>query len=233
MNLLLASLPTQEQRRLSRRLERVVLHADEHLHELGQPVEYVHFPKKGCLISVIKNLGDDRSFDAGPVGYEGFIGLEPSLGIGAAQFTAIVRNSGSAHRMKARALQAAIRSNGKLRRVLQRYAQYLLLLTSQIAGCNMFHSLERHFCSWLLVIHDRIEGDQVEITHAAFANMLGVRRVGITQAAQKLKQTGLIGYRWGKLTILDRQRLEDQACVCYREVTEAYQRLLDPAWPYR
>jgi Mn-dependent DtxR family transcriptional regulator len=83
------------------------------------------------------------------------------------------------------------------------------------------------------VIHDRIQADQLGITHATFAKMLGVRRVGITQAAQKLMHAGLIRYRWGKLTILDRQGLEGHACVCYQQVTEAYQRLLDPAWPYR
>src|SRR5207245_2017601 len=162
INLLLASLPTQELRRLLRRAERVTLQADERLYDSGQPIEYVHFPKKGCLISVIKNLDDGRSFDAGAVGYEGFVGVEPFLGVEVAQFTAMVRNGAGALRMKTQALRAAIRTGGKLSRVLQHYTQYLFLLTSQIAACNSFHSLEKHFCSWLLVINDRIQGDQIE-----------------------------------------------------------------------
>jgi CRP-like cAMP-binding protein len=231
-NLLLAALPAQQQRRLFRRCEAVALRASEDLFQADQPIEFVHFPKKGCLISLVKNVGDGRSFDAGPVGYDGFTGLGALSGV-ATTFGATVRIGGEAVRIRADALKEELRDNSKWTEVLLRYLHFLLVFASQVAGCNRFHSLEKHFCSWLLTLQDRIVKDDLEITHEVFAKMLGVRRVGITQAAQKLQEAGLIRYSWGKLTILDRLRLEAHACVCYKEHTEAYQRLLDPAWPYR
>jgi CRP-like cAMP-binding protein len=230
-NLLLASLPTKE-RGLLRRLEAVTLQANESLYELGQPIEYVHFPLKGCLISLVKVLDDGKSFDAAVVGYEGIVGVESFLGTDA-ELGAIVRFGGEAFRVKGDDLKADMRSNGKWTELVGPYVQFLLLSYSQKAGCNCFHSLEKHFCSWLLTVQDRIKADEIPITHAVFGKMLGARRVGITEAAQKLQQAGLIRYSWGKLTILDRRRLEAYACVCYQQHTQAYQRLLDPAWPYR
>jgi CRP-like cAMP-binding protein len=231
-NLLLASLPAQRLRRLLRRCEVVTRRANEDLYEVGDSIEDVYFPRKGCLISLVRVLDDGKSFDAGPVGYEGFAGLA-ALSAVETTFGATVRLAGEAVRMTANDLKAEMRDNSKWTEVLLRYLHFLLVQASQVAGCNRFHSLEKHFCSWLLTLQDRTVGDDLEITHEVFAKMLGVRRVGITQAAQKLQEAGLIRYRWGKLTILDRQRLEAHACVCYNEHTEAYQRLLDPAWPYR
>jgi CRP-like cAMP-binding protein len=231
-NLLLASLPAQKLRRLLPRCEAIVLRANEDLHEAGQRIEYVHFPRKGCLISLVKVLDDGKSFDAGLVGYDGFTGLAPLLGV-ETTFGATVRIGGEAIRMLANELQVELRDNSKWSEVLLRYLHFLLVHVSQVAGCNRFHPLEKHLCSWLLNLHDRIVGDDLEITHEVFARMLGVRRVGVTQAAQKLQDAGLIRYSWGKLTILDRQRLEAHACVCYKQLTQAYQSLLDPAWPYR
>ncbi|HEV3237563.1 MAG TPA: Crp/Fnr family transcriptional regulator [Gemmataceae bacterium] len=231
-NLLLASLPMKEQRRLLRCLETVTLERNESLYQLGQPIEYVHFPLKGCLISVVKVLDDGKTFDAVPVGYEGMVGVEVFLGANT-QFGAIVRVSGGALRIRGNDLKAWARNSVGWTNVLGPYFQFLLVSFSQKAGCNCFHSVEEHFCSWLLTVQDRIGADVIPITHAVFAEMLGVRRVGITVAAQKLQQVGLIRYSWGKLTILDRQRLEAHACVCYQQHTQAYQRLLNPAWPKR
>jgi CRP-like cAMP-binding protein len=230
-NLLLAALPPPEQRRLARRFETVALRANEDLYEAGRPIKHLHFPTKGCLISLVKVLDDGKSLDAGPVGYEGVVGMEAILGV-ETQFGATVRIGGGALRLSANALKAELRGNGMLSDVLLCYFQFLLVNVSTVAGCNRFHSLEKHFCSWLLTLQDRVGSDELEITHEVFAKMLGVRRVGITQAARKLQQAGLIRYSWGKLTILDRRRLETHACVCYRQHTRAYQRLLDPAWPY-
>ena len=229
-NLLLASLSANEQRRLLRHLEAVTLRANELLYELNRPIEYVFFPMKGCLISVVKVLDDRKTFDAGPVGYEGMVGAESLLGV-EAQYEAIVRVGGGALRIKANDLKADLRGNGRWPDVFGRYNQFLLVIFSQVAGCNSFHSLEKHFCSWLLTVQDRVKADEIPITHAVFAKMLGVRRVGITEAAQKLQRQGLIRYSWGKLTILDRQRLEAHACVCYQQHTQAYRRLLDATWP--
>jgi len=130
------------------------------------------------------------------------------------------------------ALKAEVRDNSQWSGVLLHYLQFLLVNVSQVAGCNCFHSLESHFCAWLLTLQDRVKADVLEITHDVFAKMLGVRRVGITQAARKLQAAGLIRYRWGKLAILDRQGLKARACVCYQQHTRAYQRLIDPSWPY-
>ena len=231
-NLLLATLPAQKQRRLLRRCEVVTLQANEDLYKAGDSIEDVYFPKKGCLISLVRVLDDGESFDAGPVGYEGFAGLE-ALSAVETTFGATVRLAGEAVRMTANDLRAEMRDNSKWSDILLRYLHYLLVNASQLCGCNRFHPLEKHLCSWLLTLHDRIVGDDLEITHDVLAKMIGVRRVGITQAAKKLQEAGMIRYSWGKLTILDRQRLADHACVCYKQKTQAYQRLLDPAWPYR
>src|SRR6266540_3904626 len=143
-NRLLASLQTKDQRRLLRRVETVALRATEDLYEVGQAVKYVHFPTKGCVISVIKVLGDGKSLDADLVGYEGLIGVEAFLGVGEAQLRATVRLGGSALRMKVEAFRAEIQGGGSCPKVFQRYVQYLLLTFSQIAGCNCFQLLERH-----------------------------------------------------------------------------------------
>ncbi len=231
-NLLLASLPAQKLRRLLSRCGVVTLEANEPLHEAGQPIEFVHFPRKGCVISLVKVLDDDRAFDAGPVGYEGFTGLAALTAV-ETTFGATVRIGGEAFRLRANDLHAELRDNRRWFEVLLRYLHFFLVNVSQQAGCNRFHPLQPHFCSWLLNLHDRIVGNDLEITHEVFARMLGVRRVGITQAARKLHEAGVIRYSWGTLTILDRQGLEAHACVCHKQITEAYQRLLDPAWPYR
>jgi hypothetical protein len=183
------------------------------------------------LISLVKVLADGQQFDAGPVGYEGCAGATALLGV-ETQFRATVRFGGESLRMTANAFKAEVRDNSKWSELLLRYFHFLLVNVSQIAGCNRFHSLEKHFCSWLLLLHDRIVGDDLEFTHDVFAQMLGVRRVAITLAARKLQGRRLIRYSWGKLTILDREGLKAHACVCYRQITQAYQRLLDPAWPY-
>jgi CRP-like cAMP-binding protein len=233
MNLLLTSLPANEQRRLLRQLEDVSMRAREVLYQPGQPMKYVYFPTKGCVVSVIKVMDDGKCFDSGLAGYEGVVGGEAVLGVQSALFAATVRLGGTALRIEAQALQAEIRRGGQLSELLQRYLQFKLGMLSQIAGCNCFHPLERHLCSWLLSIHDRIHGNEIEITHEVFAQMLGVRRVGISQPTIRLKRAGLIRNKWGKLTILHRARLESHACVCYQQLTEGYKSLLDTAWPYR
>ncbi len=231
-NLLLGSLPSKDQRRLSPRFEIVALPADEHLHGAGQPIRDVYFPTKGCLISLVKVLDDGKRFDAGAVGYEGLIGAEAAFGADESLFGATVRVAGRALRMSLKALQGELRANRRCQDVLLRYLQFLLTNVSQVAGCNCFHPLDKHLCAWLLTIHDRIRTGEFEMTHEVLARMLGVRRVAVTLAARKLQERGLIRYSWGKLTILDRDGLKANACVCHRQHTQAYQRLLDASWPY-
>lgn len=229
-NLLLASVPA-ERRPWSRRLEVVSLDAEEVLYEVCRPVDSIYFPLKGCAISVVRALDDGNCFDAGLVGYEGLVGVEALLGIPTAQFRVVVRVGGEALRIRADDLRDQM--GGGWPEVLRAYVQFLLLLFTQKAGCNRFHRLDKHLGSMLLAVHDRINGDEFVVTQSILARMIGVRRVGITQAARKLQQAGLIRYSWGKLTILDRRKLKAYACVCYQQQTEAYRRLLDPAWPHR
>jgi CRP-like cAMP-binding protein len=193
----------------------------------------VYFPLRGSLISIVTHLGDAKSFDAELVGYEGLVGVEPFLGVYETLFGATVRVGGAAWRLDTQALGPEFQRGSELSMIVQRYVQYMLVAVSQVAGCNGFHSLESHFCSWLLRIHDRTGAAEFAITHEVFARMLGVRRVGISQAARKLMEAGLIHYRWGKLTVLDRERLEGNACVCYARITQSYQRLIDAGWPSR
>lgn len=230
-NLLLARLAARDRHRLLRHFDTVALERDQQLYEVGQPVEYFHFPERGCLLSLVKFLDDGRSFDAGLIGYEGLAGVEGFL-CGLTHFGATVRIGGPALRARVPALQADVGHDSKWMEVIRSYLQFLLVYVSQVAGCNRFHSLERRFCAALLTVQDRVKADELEITHDLLARMMGVRRVGITQAARKLQAAGLIRYSWGKITIRDRPGLKANACVCYRQHTEAYQRLLDPAWPY-
>jgi hypothetical protein len=143
----------------------------------------------------------------------------------------VVLAGGETLRMEAGALRAEVRRGGPLTALLHRYLQYLLLKFSQMAGCNRFHSLEQHFSSLLLRTQDLTGGDDLEVTHELFARMMGVRRVGVTQAARKLQRAGLIHYRWGKVTVLDRRGLEAHACVCHRQIKRAYEDLLGPMKP--
>jgi CRP-like cAMP-binding protein len=153
-------------------------------------------------------------------------GVEVFLGGDAAQFTATVLAQGESLRMEAGAFRAEVRADGRLTARLERYIQFLLFQISQVAGCHRFHPLEQHICSLLLRLRAHTGSDEFQITHAMFARLLGVRRVGITQVARKLQRAGLIRYRWGKITTLERQGLETSACVCHRQIEQAYQQLL-------
>jgi len=128
--------------------------------------------------------------------------------------------------MKADSARAALRDSAALSALLQRYARFLLLQFAQTAGCNRFHPLEQLFCSLLLRVQEHVSGDEFELTHAQFARIAGVRRVGITQEARKLRQAGLIRYRWGKVTILDKRGLQARACVCHQEIVQARRHFL-------
>ena len=229
-NLILASLPAEEQRRLLRHLEPVTLRIDELPYSLNQAIEHLHFPMKGCLVSLIKAVDDGKSFDIGIAGRDGLVGVEAVFG-SQAQFGAIVRVGGEALRISTFDLNADLLGSGEWPAIFNRYFQFTLVNFAQTAACNAFHSLEKRFCVCLLTVQDRLKSDEIPMTHSVFAKMLGVRRAGITEAAQKLQEAGVIHYRWGKLTILDRRLLESQACVCYRQQTRAYQQLLSSAWP--
>jgi CRP-like cAMP-binding protein len=232
-NGLLASLPKKEQRRLWRTLEVAPLGAHDVLVEPGRPIESLYFPKGGTLISLILGLADGRSFEAGLVGSEGVVGVEVFLGGGASPFSATVLAGGESLRMQAEDFRAEVRDGGPLTALLRRYVQFLLLQFSLLAGCHRFHLLEQHFSSSLLRMQDRTGCDDLAITHQVFARRVGVRRVGITQVARKLQRAGLIRYRWGKVTILDRPGLEARACACHQQIERACRHLLGPPGPNR
>jgi CRP-like cAMP-binding protein len=231
-NLLLASLPEGERARLLRRLKVVSLAEKEVLREPGEPLDHIYFPCKGTVISRVLSLADDHSIELWLVGHEGMVGVEAFLGSLVARFRASVQVGGEALRMRAEDFLAAARRGRALADILRRYLELVLLHTAQIAACNRFHSLEEHFCFWLLQFQDRVGSPQFEITHETLGKALGMRRVGVTQTARKLQDAGLIRYRWGKFEIVDRHGVEARACECYDEIKRAYQRLLpQPAAP--
>jgi CRP-like cAMP-binding protein len=232
-NRLLAALPEREYRRLARVLVAVPLAAHAVLYEPGQVIEHVYFPMRGTLVALLGVLADGRSFAAGLVGDEGVAGVEVFLGGAVAHFRALVLAGGGALRMDAGAFRAEVRDSGPLAGLLRRYAHFLLVHVSQVAGCNCFHPLEQHFCSLLLRLQDRTGGTELAVTHELFARLVGVRRVGITQVARKLQRAGLIRYRWGKVTLLDRAGLEARACVCHRQIERACRHLLGTPAPRR
>ncbi len=223
-NGLLTSLSAPTYRRL--RLERVPLEPHQVLYQPGQRIEHVYFPEKGCLISLILGLGDHRTFEVGVVGHEGVIGTEVFLGSPTGQFKAEVLAGGDAFRLRAALFRAELRNGSPLAPMVSHYVHFLLRQVSQVSACNRFHSLEQHFSSLLLRLQDQSGRADLEITHEWFARLIGVRRVGITQVAQKLQRARLIRYRWGKITILDREGLKACACECHQQIRRAHHELL-------
>jgi CRP-like cAMP-binding protein len=231
-NQFLAALGRRRHRTFWRRLVAVSLLDHEVLQEPGRPIEYVYFPKRGALLGLVAEVGDGRSFDAGLVGFEGMLGVELIFGAGEAQFTARVLAEGTAWRMRASTFRTELRG-GAWTPLFHGYLQFLLRQFAQLAGCHRFHPVEKHFCSLLLRLQDRTGRADFELTHEHFARTMGVRRASITQVARKLQQAGLIRYRWGKISIMDRRQLEAQACICHERLEQACRQWLQFARPRR
>jgi CRP-like cAMP-binding protein len=230
VNLLLNNLPHKEQRRVLLHCEPVELVFGTILCETTQPFRYLYFPVRS-FISLVTTLEQHRPLELGLIGNEGMLGATLSLGIAAAPSRAVVQGSGSALRISATNLRRVLRDCPKLQRTLQRYLYVTLTQLTQNAACGHFHELEPRLARWLLMTHDRAHADHFYLTHEYLAEMLGVRRSGVTTAAGALQLRRLIHYSRGQITILDRSGLEAAACECYAALNEGYARLLEAPRP--
>ena len=224
-NYLLATLVDPEYDRIISKLEPVNLKLGQVMHESGDPMEYVYFPTT-AIFSLLCIMENGATAEIGVVGNDGILGIELFMGGETATNRAIVQSAGHCCRMKAKDMRTEFTLGGPFQKILLRYTQALIAQISQTAVCNRLHSVEQQLCRWLLLSHDRLDSDKLVMTHDLISNMLGVRREGVTLAAQKLVAKNLIKSVRGTMTILDRQGLEKAVCECYDVVNAEYNRLL-------
>ncbi len=229
-NRLLAALPTQSYERLAPQLELVALPRGMALSEAGTPLEYAYFPTSS-IVSVLTPMLDGASPEVAVIGNDGVAGI--ALLMGGAVITnsrAVVQSAGHGFRIRARDLQTAAQNDAPLRQLLLRYAQSFITQIAQSAACNRFHSVDQQVCRLLLACMDRWASNRLSLTHERMSNLLGVRREGVTGASGNLAAAGLISYRRGCVTVLDRPGLEERVCECY-EVVKTEVDYLHPAQP--
>ncbi len=224
-NRLLAALPAEARRRLQPRLERVRLQIRQPLYEPHQPIEHVYFPITG-VVSLFAAMADGPLVEVSTVGREGMVGVPVFLGAAAVAGRARCQIEGDSWRLPSAAFQEAARRDGPLRDLLERYVAVYLDELSQWAGCYRAHELEARCARWLLITHDRVEGDRFLLTQEFLASMLGVRRATVSAVMGAFRRAGLVRYTRGHVTILDRPRLEATSCSCYQVVNDRYTRLL-------
>jgi CRP-like cAMP-binding protein len=223
-NRVLAALPAQDLKRLLPHLTPVSLQNKQVLYEAGGAISEVYFPRSG-VVSWLAFMQSGASFEVATIGSEGVVGFRALLGDDKTSARAVVQVPGEALRIKSSILRGENRRAG-LRDVVHRYLNALLTQVSLSVACNSLHPLEKRFCRWLLATQDRVHADQFPLTHELMAQMLLVRRAGVTEAASKLQKAGLIRYVHGKITILDRRGLEAASCECYHAVKAEYDRLI-------
>jgi CRP-like cAMP-binding protein len=224
-NHLLAALPTESYERLQPSLEPMSFALGEVVYESGGPMRYVYFPTTSH-ISLLYTMIDGSTAEMGLVGNEGVVGIALFMGGETTPNRAMVQGGGAAFRMKAKAMLDEFKRGGEFQHLLLRYTQALITQISQTAVCNRLHSVEQRLCRWLLMTHDRAESDQLQMTHEFISNMLGVRREGVTVAAHRLQEAGMISYMRGHIKILDREQLLAHVCECYQVVKAEHERLL-------
>ena len=222
-NQLLAALPGEEYGRLLPHLESVPLPFMEILYEGGETIRHVYFPDDG-LVSLLVVMDDGTIREIGVIGNEGMLGIALALGMKTATTRALIQLPGSAMRMKAEALREELKRGGELPSVLRRYMHALFTQVSQSAACVSSHALDKRLSRWLLMTHDHAPGDVFEMKHEFLAMMLGVTRSVVTRAAGHLQNERMIRYTRGRVTVLDRNRLEATACECYGVVKAEYAR---------
>ncbi|BEP64578.1 Crp/Fnr family transcriptional regulator (plasmid) [Variovorax sp. V213] len=224
-NSLLEVMPPEVLTGLMPLLELVPLKLGEVLYELGVVQQYVYFPTD-CIVSLLYVLENGQSAEIAVVGFEGMVGVSLLMGGGSTPNRAVVQSAGHAFRLSASHIKQLTDNGGPLLHLLLRYTQSLITQMSQTAVCNRHHSLEQQLCRWLLLSLDRLPGNELVMTQELIANMLGVRREGVTEAAGKLQRLNLIKYARGHITVLNRPGLEKQVCECYEVVKRETDRLL-------
>ncbi|MHB8406140.1 MAG: Crp/Fnr family transcriptional regulator [Gammaproteobacteria bacterium] len=225
-NKLLAALPDADYQRIASQLELVSLQLGASIYESGDKIDYIHFPIS-CILSLLYVMKNGASAEIAVAGSEGLVGIALFMGGGSTPSRAVVQSAGHSYRMKGASLKQEFDTNHALQLCLLRYTQALITQMSQTAVCNRHHSVDQQLCRWLLLSLDRLSSNKLEMTQELIANMLGVRREGVTEAAGKLQAQGIIHYSRGHITVLNRPALESQVCECYQVVKTEYDRLLN------
>jgi len=224
-NLLIAALPAAELQRWRPLLEPVDLPLGSVLHESESRLSHVYFPTT-AIVSLLYVLANGASAEIAVVGHEGIVGVSLFMGGESTTTRAVVQSGGKAYRLKSQLMKEEFNRAGPVLHLLLRYTQALITQMAQTAVCNRHHSLDQQLCRWLLLSLDRLPDNELVMTQDLIANMLGVRREGVSEGALKLQQAGLIRYRRGRITVLDRLGLEKRSCECYSVVKKEYDRLL-------
>jgi len=224
-NLLLAALPEDIWSRLEPYVELTEMPLGQVLCESGSKMNYVYFPTNS-IVSLLYVMEDGHSAEIGIVGNEGVIGIALFMGGETTPSRAVVQSGGTAYRLPGRFLKKEFSEAGPLQRLLLRYTQALITQMSQTAVCNRHHSIDQQLSRWLLMSMDRLSSNELVMTQELIANMLGVRREGVTESAGRLQKLGLITYKRGRITIVDRPSLEKYTCECYEVVRREFKRLL-------
>jgi CRP-like cAMP-binding protein len=226
-NRLLAWLPDTELSRWLPHLEAVPMPLGQVLYEPGRTMTHVYFPTSS-IVSLLYVMQNGQAAEIAVVGFEGIVGVSLFMGGGSTSSRAVVQSAGEGLRLKTSFMMKEFNMGGPVLHLLLRYTQALLTQMAQTAVCNRHHSLDQQLCRWLLLSLDRLPSNELIMTQELIANMLGVRREGVTEAAGRLDKAGVISYRRGRITVLNRLRLEQRTCECYAVVKREYDRLLPP-----
>jgi CRP-like cAMP-binding protein len=224
-NRLLAALSAAEAERVFPHLQSVPMPLGKVLYESGDTLRHVYFPTN-CIVSLLYVMEDGASAEISVVGNEGLVGIALFMGGETTPSRAIVQSAGHAYRLVGQRLKDEFFRSGPMQSLLLRYTQALITQMAQTAVCNRHHSVDQQLCRWLLLSLDRLTSNRLTMTQELIANMLGVRREGVTEAAGKLQKTGVIRYSRGEITVLDRPGLEAMCCECYAVVKKESDRLL-------
>jgi len=225
-NRLLAALPNDAYERLRQNLEPMTFSLGQVVYESGGQMRYVYFPTTSH-VSLLYTMIDGSTAEMGLVGNEGVVGIALFMGGETTPNRAVVQGGGLAYRMKAKIMLDEFKRGGEFQHLMLRYTQALITQISQTAVCNRLHSVEQRLCRWLLMTHDRTNSDELQMTHEFISHMLGVRREGVTVAARRLQEAGMIRYVRGHIHILNREKLLTHVCECYQVVKAEHERLLD------
>jgi CRP-like cAMP-binding protein len=225
LNRLLRALPAPERDRLYPHLQLVAMPLGKVVYEPGAKLRHIYFPTD-CIISLLYVLKNGASAEIAVVGREGAVGVSLFMGGESTPSRAVVQSAGSAYRLSGARLKQEFDRHGELLHLLLRYTQSLITQMAQTAVCNRHHALDQQLCRWLLLSLDRLDSNELKMTQELIANMLGVRREGVTQAAGRLQEMGVIRYARGKITVLDRKQLEAMSCECYAVVSRESERLM-------
>ncbi len=224
-NQLLAALPQSEWVRWVPQLENVAMPLGQVVYESGRTLSHVYFPTT-AIVSLLYVMENGASAEIAVVGHEGVVGISLFMGGESTPSRGVVQSAGEGWRLRASAIKEEFNRSHPVMHLLLRYTQALITQMAQTAVCNRHHSLDQQLCRWLLLSLDRLPGNDLVMTQELIANMLGVRREGVTEAAMKLQKLGLIRYARGHITVLDRPRLQARSCECYEVVKKEYDRLL-------